>query len=201
MFHAHPSSTTAQIILFFPFSVYLVFMVWSSKIRVLCRVGTVTKQNWMFVRNPIFSWIKWLPTTLQLLIEFWTFQYWRVMGTAREGTIQTVDDSRCSTANHTIDAQATLSISKLMVIFLRRYHIYVCSWKGIKNSFNLWLFSKLCRINYRNNFSMIKILREFIFDDSECAKSAVFAILEALNLDFYWFLYLLKVEIYQINKM
>ena len=37
------------------------------------------------------------------------------------------------------------------------------------------------------NFSVIKILREFNFGDSGSAKSVILTLLEALNLDFYAF--------------
>ena len=40
-----------------------------------------------------------------------------------------------------------------------------------------------------------------IFDDSRSAKSAILSDLEALNLDFYEFLHLLKAEIDLINKI
>ncbi len=39
------------------------------------------------------------------------------------------------------------------------------------------------------DFSITKILREINFDDSECAKFAVLAILEALDFEFYGFFF------------
>ena len=45
-------------------------------------------------------------------------------------------------------------------------------------------------------FSVIQILRETNFEGTRSAKSAIFAILEALDVDFYSFLHLMKVEIY-----
>ena len=50
-----------------------------------------------------------------------------------------------------------------------------------------------------HDFSITLILREINFRDSKSEKSAIFAILEALDFEFYEFLHLLKVEIYQIN--
>ena len=45
------------------------------------------------------------------------------------------------------------------------------------------------------SFSVTQILREINFGGLRSAKSAVFAILEAQNFDFYEFLHFLKAEI------
>ena len=52
--------------------------------------------------------------------------------------------------------------------------------------FTVWKF---------HDFSVTQILREISFEDSGGAKSAVFAILEALNFDFYDFSHFLNVKI------
>ena len=44
------------------------------------------------------------------------------------------------------------------------------------------------------------MLREISFGDSTSAKSAIFASLEALDLEHYEFLHFLKYDLYQINK-
>ena len=51
------------------------------------------------------------------------------------------------------------------------------------------------------DFSIPKILREINLENSWSAKSAISSHLEALNSDFYEFLYFLRAEIYQIKKM
>ena len=48
-------------------------------------------------------------------------------------------------------------------------------------------------------FLSFKILRESNFTESRSAESAVFAILKALNFDFYEFLHFLEAEIDQTN--
>ena len=48
-----------------------------------------------------------------------------------------------------------------------------------------------------HDFSITQILREIKFEDSKIAKSAIFTNLEALNLDFYAFLYFVMYEIDQ----
>ena len=52
-----------------------------------------------------------------------------------------------------------------------------------------------------HDFYITQILREINFGDSTRAISAIFAILETLNFDFYEFFHLLKAEMYQINKI
>ena len=52
-----------------------------------------------------------------------------------------------------------------------------------------------------HDFSITQILREIDFWDSRGAKSAIFAILEALKFDFYEFLHFLKAEIDQMKKI
>ena len=51
-----------------------------------------------------------------------------------------------------------------------------------------------------HDFPITQILREIKFGASRSAKSAIWTHLQALNMDFYEFLYFLKVEIYLINK-
>ena len=52
-----------------------------------------------------------------------------------------------------------------------------------------------------HDFSITQTLREFNFGNSKSAKAAISTHLDALNLDFYKFLYFLKAEIYNISKI
>ena len=51
-----------------------------------------------------------------------------------------------------------------------------------------------------DGFCIIHILREFSFEDSRSAKSAILTHLEALNFDFYEFLHFLVAELYPSQK-
>ena len=51
------------------------------------------------------------------------------------------------------------------------------------------------------NSSVTQILRKNKFDESRLQKSVILTRLEALNFDFYEFLYFLKAEIYQTDRI
>ena len=51
------------------------------------------------------------------------------------------------------------------------------------------------------HFSVTQILRETNFEESRSEKSGIFAILEALKFDFYWFLHFLKAKIDKIDSL
>ena len=71
-----------------------------------------------------------------------------------------------------------------LVIFL----IFKPTW----SSYTVWKFQ---------NFAITRILREFNFEDSCNAKSAILTHLEAPNFDFNEFLQFVKAAIHQISKM
>ena len=69
---------------------------------------------------------------------------------------------------------------------------YDCDHTKISFSGTVWKF---------HDFSISQILREIKFGDFRSAKSAIFAILEALYFDFLWIFALLKAEMCQISKI
>ena len=74
-------------------------------------------------------------------------------------------------------------------------------WEAEKFQFFYYCVPKCITVWTFLDFSITQILREINFRDSRTAKSAFFAILEALNLDFYEFLHFLKSEIYQLSQI
>ena len=70
-----------------------------------------------------------------------------------------------------------------------------------RNAWNLQLIVFELTVWKLQNFSITQILREIKVAKCRYPNSATFDYLEALNFDFYAFLYFLKAEIYKINKI
>ena len=78
----------------------------------------------------------------------------------------------------------------------------MCLKTGGKLTFNKFQPLALCDVcMYLWDTGNFMILRETNFGDSRSSKIAIFAILGALNFDFYEFLHVLKAGIYQISKI